>query len=52
MYDFFLLHDNFAGAVATVPKMSDLPTVKAFLTQPGYTAFWQAMGVEERLAKR
>jgi len=50
MYDFFLLHDNFAGAVATVPKMSDLPTVKAFLTQPGYTAFWQAMGVEDRLA--
>jgi putative CocE/NonD family hydrolase len=50
MYDFFLLHDNFSGAVATVPKMSDLPTAKAFLTQPSYTAFWQAMEVEERLA--
>ena len=49
MYDFFLRHVNFAGAVATVPKMSDLPTAKAFLTQPAYTAFWQAMGVEERL---
>jgi len=50
MYDFFLRHGNFAGAVATVPKMSDLPTVNAFLTQPAYTAFWQAMAVEDRLA--
>ena len=49
MYDFFLRHVNFAGAVATVPKMSDLPTAKAFLTQPAYTAFWQAMAVEDRL---
>ena len=49
MYDFFLRHGNFAGAVATVPKMSNLPTVKAFLTQPAYTAFWQAMAVEDRL---
>ena len=51
MYDFFLHHVNFAGAVATVPKMSDLPTAKAFLTQPAYTAFWQAMAVEDRLAR-
>ena len=48
-YDFFLRHVNFAGAVATVPKMSDLPTVNAFLTQPAYTAFWQAMAVEDRI---
>lgn len=50
MYDFFLLHDNFAGAVATVPKMSDLPTAKAFLSQPAYTSFWHAMEVEDRLS--
>ena len=51
MYDFFLRHGNFAGAVATVPKMNDLPTVNAFLTQPAYTSFWQAMAVEDRLGK-
>jgi len=51
MYDFFLLHGNFAGAVATVPKMSDLPTVNAFLTQPAYTKFWRDMAVQDKLAK-
>jgi hypothetical protein len=50
-YDFFLRNGNFSDAVATVPKMSDLPTAKAFLTQPAYTAFWQAMAVEDRLNK-
>jgi hypothetical protein len=51
MYDFFLRHGNFAGAVATVAKMSDLPTAKAFLSQPAYTSFWQAKAVEDRLLK-
>jgi len=51
MYDFFLLHGNFAGAVATVPKMSDLPTVNAFLTQPAHTKFWRDMAVQDKLAK-
>jgi hypothetical protein len=50
-YDFFLRNGNFAGAVTTVPKMSYLPTVKAFLSQPAYTAFWQAMAVEDHLTK-
>src|ERR1039458_3256483 len=44
-YDFFLQHRNFAGAAAAA-KMSDLPTAKAFLTQPAYTKFWQDMAVE------
>ena len=48
-YDFFLRHGNFAGAVESVPKMKNLPTAKAFLTQPAYTSFWQAMAVEDRL---
>jgi putative CocE/NonD family hydrolase len=50
-YDFFLHNGNFMGAVRVVPKMGKLPTVKAFLTQPSYTSFWQAMAVEDRLAK-
>lgn len=50
-YDFFLRRVNFAGAVATVPRMNDLPTVKAFLTQPAYTNFWRNMAVEDHLTK-
>jgi len=46
---FFCATTTSPGAAATVPKMSDLTTVKAFLTQPAYTAFWQAMAVEDRL---
>jgi uncharacterized protein len=49
MYDFFLSHDNFAGAAAAA-RMTDLPTAHAFLTQPEYTKFWQDMSVEGRLA--
>jgi putative CocE/NonD family hydrolase len=49
-YDFFLQHTNFAGA-AVAAKMSDLPTAKAFLTQPAYTRFWQDMAVEYHLTK-
>ena len=48
-YDFFLQHGNFAGAAAAA-HMSDLPTARAFLTQPAYTKFWQDMAVEGRLA--
>jgi uncharacterized protein len=47
-YDFFLKHGNFAGAAAAA-KMSDLPTAKAFLTQPAYTKFWREMAVQRRL---
>jgi putative CocE/NonD family hydrolase len=47
-YDFFLEHTNFAGA-AGAAKMSDLPTAKAFLTQPEYTKFWRDMAVEYHL---
>jgi hypothetical protein len=49
-YDFFLEHTNFAGAAAAA-KMKDLPTAKAFLTQPEYTKFWRDMAVEYRLNK-
>jgi uncharacterized protein len=49
-YDFFLQHRNFAGA-ADDSKMNDLPTAKAFLTQPAYTRFWQDMAVEDRLTR-
>ncbi|HMF53321.1 MAG TPA: CocE/NonD family hydrolase, partial [Edaphobacter sp.] len=49
-YDFFLKNVNFAGA-AKAAGMSDLPTAKAFLTQPAYTKFWQAMAVEPHLTK-
>jgi putative CocE/NonD family hydrolase len=47
-YDFFLSHVNFAGAAASA-GMSKLPTAEKFLTQPTYTAFWQAMAVEPHL---
>ncbi len=50
-YDFFLQCGNFESAVDSVSKMSDLPTVKAILTQPAYTSFWQAMAVQEHLNK-
>jgi hypothetical protein len=50
VFDFFLRHVNFAGA-AKAAKMSDLPTAKAFLTQPAYTKFWQDMAVEDHLGK-
>ena len=49
-YDFFLHHRNFAGAAKSA-RMRDLPTAKAFLTQPGYTSFWQGMAVENRLTR-
>ena len=49
-YDFFLHHGNFAGA-ASAAKMADLPTAKAFLTQPAYTKFWRDMAVEGQLKK-
>lgn len=49
-YDFFLKHRNFKGAAHTA-KMGDLPTAKAFLTQPAYTRFWQDMAVEGRLTR-
>jgi uncharacterized protein len=49
-FDFFLKHGNFAGA-ASASKMTDLPTAKAFLTQPTYTKFWQDMAVQPHLNK-
>ena len=49
-YDFFLRTGNFAAAAGSVPGMKNLPTVKAFLTQPAYNSFWQAMALENRLA--
>jgi putative CocE/NonD family hydrolase len=49
-FDFFLKNGNFAGAAKSA-GMSDLPTAKAFLTQPAYTKFWQAMAVEPHLTK-
>jgi putative CocE/NonD family hydrolase len=48
-FDFYLHHVNFAGA-AKDGRMSELPTAKAFLTQPAYTKFWQDMAVERDLA--
>ncbi len=48
-FDFFLQHGNFANAAAAA-HMSDLPTARAFLTQPAYTKFWQDMAVEGHLA--
>jgi putative CocE/NonD family hydrolase len=50
MFDFFLKHRNFAGAAESA-EMSDLPTARAFLTQPEYTKFWQNMAVQDRLAQ-
>jgi uncharacterized protein len=47
-FDFFLHHVNFAGAAAAA-DMTDLPTAKAFLTQPAYTKFWRDMAVEDHL---
>ncbi len=49
-YDYFLRSVNFAGA-ARQAGVADLPTAKAFLTQPTYTKFWQDMAVERRLTK-
>ncbi|HEY0162475.1 MAG TPA: CocE/NonD family hydrolase [Edaphobacter sp.] len=49
-FDFFLKNGNFAGAAESA-GMSNLPTAKAFLTQPAYTKFWQAMAVEPHLTK-
>jgi putative CocE/NonD family hydrolase len=49
-YDFYLRNVNFAGAAAAA-KMTDLPTAKAFLSQPAYTKFWQDMAVEKHLTK-
>ena len=49
-FDFFLKNGNFAGAAKSA-GMSDFPTAKAFLSQPAYTKFWQAMAVEPHLTK-
>jgi len=49
-FDFFLRNVNFAGAAKSA-GMTDLPTAKAFLAQPEYTKFWQAMAVESHLTK-
>jgi hypothetical protein len=49
-YDFFLEHRNFEGAAAAA-HMSDLPTAKAFLTQPAYTKFWHDMAVQYHLTR-
>jgi putative CocE/NonD family hydrolase len=49
-FDFFLHNVNFAGA-ADAAKMENLPTAKVFLTQPGYTKFWQDMALEKHLTK-
>ena len=49
-FDFFLKNGNFAGAAAAA-KMTDLPTAQKFLTEPSYTAFWQAMAVQRRLGR-
>ncbi len=49
-YDFFLHNVNFAGAAKAV-GMTELPTAKAFLTEPSYTPFWRAMAVEPHLTK-
>lgn len=49
-FDYFLRNVNFAGAAKSA-GISDLPTAKAFLTQPAYTKFWQAMAVEPHLTK-
>jgi putative CocE/NonD family hydrolase len=49
-FDFFLKNGNFAGAAKSA-GMSDLPTAKAFLTQPAYTKFWQDMAVDPHLTK-
>ncbi len=49
-FDFFLEHVNFAGAAAAA-GITDLPTAKAFLSQPSYTKFWQDMAVETHLSK-
>ena len=52
-----LVHQE-QGFVLTLRKidleeagMTELPTAKAFLTQPTYTKFWQDMAVERRLTK-
>jgi putative CocE/NonD family hydrolase len=50
LYDFFLKHGNFASAAAAV-DMTNLPTAKAFLTQPEYTKFWQDMSVLSQLGR-
>jgi uncharacterized protein len=49
-YNFFLKNGNFASAAKSA-GMSELPTAKAFLEQPAYTQFWQAMAVEPHLTK-
>ena len=49
-YDFFLRNVNFLGA-ADAAGISRLPTASRFLNEPSYTAFWQAMAVEQRQTK-
>jgi hypothetical protein len=49
-YNFFLRNGNFATAAKSA-GMTELPTAKAFLEEPEYTSFWQAMAVEPHLTK-
>lgn len=49
-FNFFLKNVNFAGAARSA-GITNLPTAKAFLTQPAYTKFWQAMAVEPHLTR-
>jgi putative CocE/NonD family hydrolase len=52
MYDFFLKHVSFAGAIAAASKtMSQLPTAREFLNEPVYSKFWQDMAVQDRLTR-
>jgi putative CocE/NonD family hydrolase len=44
-FDFFLKNVDFANA-AKVAGMENLPTARAFITQPTYTKFWQDMAVQ------
>ena len=47
-YDFFLREGSFARAAAAA-NMANLPTARAFLTQPAYTKFWRDMAVQNHL---
>ena len=49
-FDFFLRNVDFAGA-ARAAGMSALPTAARFLSEPAYTAFWQAMAVQRHQTK-
>jgi putative CocE/NonD family hydrolase len=49
-FNFFLEHVNFMGA-AQATGITQLPTAKAFLSQPTYAKFWQDMAVEGHLGR-